>query len=190
MTPTAIPVDTATIVDAAIAGDRDAFGDLYRQYVDQVFRYCYFRVATKQLAEDLCADTFVRALRYLDTYEHRGRDFGAWLYTIARNLIYDNNKSSRHRREVSTGEMLDLDETEPGADIAVLADMGTAAVHAAVQRLNDLQRECVTLRFLQGLTVAETAAAMDMKDGAVKTLQYRAVRTLARNTTLMKAVNA
>jgi RNA polymerase sigma-70 factor (ECF subfamily) len=168
------------LVKQAQDGDADAFGELYRIYNDTVFRYIYYRVSTRALAEDLTSETFVRALRRITTFSWQGRDFGAWLVTIARNLVADNFKSSRHRMEVSTGEMLDSNEVEASPEDTVLEHLSNETLLDAVHRLNDQQRECVTLRFLQGLSVAETADIMGKNEGAIKTLQYRAVRTLAR----------
>jgi RNA polymerase sigma-70 factor, ECF subfamily len=168
------------LVKQAQEGSADAFGELYRLYMDTVFRYIYYRVSTRALAEDLTSETFVRALRRITTFSWQGRDFGAWLVTIARNLVADHFKSSRHRMEVSTGEMLDSNEVEASPEDSVLESLSNQALLEAVHRLNDQQRECVTLRFLQGLSVAETADIMGKNEGAIKTLQYRAVRTLAR----------
>ncbi|MFE0739276.1 RNA polymerase sigma factor [Streptomyces sp. NPDC058855] len=89
-------------------------------------------------------------------------------------------KSSRFRLEVTTGEMLDANEVERSPEDSVLESLSNAALLEAVRRLNPQQQECVTLRFLQGLSVAETARVMGKNEGAIKTLQYRAVRTLAR----------
>lgn len=191
MTPPPVDVDAidvVALVAAAQAGDREAFGALYAAYVDQVFRYVYYRVSTRQTAQDITSETWIRALRRIDTFAWQGRDFGAWLVTIAKNLIADHFKAAYHRVEVSTGEMLDSNEVAPAPDDTVIADLSSAAVHSAVQRLNDQQRECLTLRFFQGLSVAETAAAMGKNEGAIKTLQYRASRTLARMLVSREAV--
>ncbi len=118
--------------------------------------------------------------RTIGTFTWQGRDFGAWLVTIARNLVADHFKSSRFRLEVTTGEMLDSNECERSPEDSVLESLSNAALLEAVHRLNPQQRECVRLRFLQGLSVAETARIMGKNEGAIKTLQYRAVRTLAR----------
>jgi len=168
------------LVERAQDGDGDAFGRLYDTYVDTVYRYIYYRVSSKALAEDLTQETFLRALRRISTFTWQGRDFGAWLVTIARNLVADHFKSSRHRLEVPTGEMLDSDEHEPSPEDSVLAYLSNRALLDAVKQLNSQQQECVTLRFLHGLSVAETAQIMGKNDGAIKTLQYRAIRTLAR----------
>ncbi|MEU1277793.1 ECF subfamily RNA polymerase sigma factor, BldN family [Streptomyces sp. NPDC005805] len=168
------------LVERAQAGEAEAFGKLYDQYSDTVYRYIYYRVGGKATAEDLTSETFLRALRRISTFTWQGRDFGAWLVTIARNLVADHFKSSRFRLEVTTGEMLDANEVERSPEDSVLESLSNAALLEAVRKLNPQQQECVTLRFLQGLSVAETARAMGKNEGAIKTLQYRAVRTLAR----------
>ncbi|GGZ26119.1 sigma-70 family RNA polymerase sigma factor [Streptomyces nitrosporeus] len=168
------------LVERAQAGEAEAFGRLYDQYSDTVYRYIYYRVGSKATAEDLTSETFLRALRRISTFTWQGRDFGAWLVTIARNLVADHFKSSRFRLEVTTGEMLDANEVARSPEDSVLESLSNAALLQAVRRLNPQQQECVTLRFLQGLSVAETARVMGKNEGAIKTLQYRAVRTLAR----------
>ncbi|MDI5972230.1 sigma-70 family RNA polymerase sigma factor [Streptomyces sp. SL13] len=168
------------LVERAQAGEADAFGRLYDHYADTVYRYIYYRVSSKATAEDLTSETFLRALRRIGTFTYQGRDFGAWLVTIARNLVADHFKSSRFRLEVTTGEMLDANEVARSPEDSVLEQLSNDALLHAVGRLNPQQQECVRLRFLQGLSVAETARIMSKNEGAIKTLQYRAVRTLAR----------
>jgi RNA polymerase sigma-70 factor (ECF subfamily) len=168
------------LVELAQDGDGEAFGQLYDAYSDTVYRYIYYRVSNKPLAEDLTSETFLRALRRISTFTWQGRDFGAWLVTIARALVADHFKSSRYRLEVPTGEMLDSDQTESSPEDSVLAYLSNKVLLDAVCQLNSQQQECVTLRFLHGLSVAETAKIMGKNDGAIKTLQYRAIRTLAR----------
>ena len=168
------------LVERAQAGETEAFGTLYDHYSDTVYRYIYYRVGGKATAEDLTSETFLRALRRIGTFTWQGRDFGAWLVTIARNLVADHFKSSRFRLEVVTGEMLDANEVARSPEEDVLERLSNQALLRAVHKLNPQQQECVTLRFLQGLSVAETARIMGKNEGAIKTLQYRAVRTLAR----------
>ncbi|MEV6012104.1 ECF subfamily RNA polymerase sigma factor, BldN family [Streptomyces sp. NPDC051976] len=168
------------LVERAQEGETEAFGRLYDHYSDTVYRYIYYRVGSKATAEDLTSETFLRALRRIGTFTWQGRDFGAWLVTIARNLVADHFKSSRFRLEVTTGEMLDANEVERSPEDSVLESLSNEALLVAVRKLNPQQQECVTLRFLQGLSVAETARIMGKNEGAIKTLQYRAVRTLAR----------
>ena len=167
------------LVRRAQAGDAEGFGLLYDRYVDLVFRFLLHRVGDRATAEDFTSETFVRALRRIDSLSFQGRDVGAWLVTIARNIVLDHVKSSRFRLEVTFGDMRDADRATPGPEDAVLQAMDHAELLDGVRQLSEDQRECLALRFLQGMTVAETAAAMGRKDGAVKALQHRAVRRLA-----------
>jgi RNA polymerase sigma-70 factor (ECF subfamily) len=167
------------LVRRAQAGDPEGFGGLYDRYVDVVFRFLYHRVGDRATAEDFTSETFVRALRRIDSLSFQGRDVGAWLVTIARNIVLDHVKSSRYRLEVTTADMRDADQATDGPEEAVLQRLTTTELMAGVAQLSEDQQECLSLRFLQGLSVAETAAAMGKKEGAVKALQHRAVRRLA-----------
>lgn len=179
-------------VDAAVAGDRDAFGQAWAAYQLDVYRFVYYRVATRHLAEDLTSETCLRAMRRIETFSWQGRDFGAWLVTIARNLIADHFKAARHRFEQMTpdGEMRDAGPAAPSTEAIVLAAITHAEIHAAIDDLNPHQRACITARFLDQLSVAETAALLGKKEGATKTLQYRAVRALGRDPRLTPETTA
>jgi RNA polymerase sigma-70 factor, ECF subfamily len=168
------------LVHAAQDGDRSAFARLYGRYVDVVFRYVLFRVGDRELAEDVTSETFLRALRRIESVSYQGRDVGAWFVTIARNLVLDHVKSSRFRLEVATAEVDESRQAESGPEQQVLSKVTRAALLECVGQLGDDQRECIVLRFLQGLSVAETAKVMARNEGAVKALQHRAVRRLAQ----------
>jgi RNA polymerase sigma-70 factor (TIGR02952 family) len=168
------------IVLRARDGESDAFGVLYDRYVDLVYRFVYYRVGTHALAEDLTSETFLRALRRMSLFTWQGKDFGAWLVTIARNIVLDHFKSSRYRLEICTAELLETGRWEEGPEGAVLDSFTHRALFSAVRQLGSEQRECVVLRFLHGLSVAETAEVMGKNTGAIKALQYRATRSLAR----------
>jgi RNA polymerase sigma-70 factor (ECF subfamily) len=168
------------LVQLAQAGDAEAFGQIYEEYVDVVYRYLYVRCGSHHLAEDLTAETFVRALRRLDSFTWTGKDIAAWFVTIARNLVLDHTKSARFRMEVATAELLDPDEHADAPEAEVLHRMRDRRLLEAVKDLKAEQQECIVLRFLQGLSLAETAAVMGRKENAVKQLQLRAVRSLHR----------
>jgi RNA polymerase sigma-70 factor, ECF subfamily len=168
------------LVKAAQEGDMLAFGELFDRYYDVVFRYILFRTGDRTLAEDLTQETFVRALRRISSVSYQGRDIGAWFVTIARNLIFDHVKSSRYRLEQTTSDMVDFSPATGGPEQEVLDLATNDELLRCVRKLNPDQQECIQLRFLQGLSVAETAEIMDRNEGAVKALQHRAVRRLAQ----------
>jgi RNA polymerase sigma-70 factor (ECF subfamily) len=170
------------LVQRAQQGDAEAFGLLYDRYVDQVYRYIAYRVASSAVAEDLTSETFLRALRRIGTFTWQGRDVGAWFTTIARNLVADHYKSGRYRLELTTDDVSDSSSAPvmEGPERAVLEGMTNKVLLQAVKQLNAEQQECIVLRFLQGLSVAETSQIMGKNEGAIKALQYRAIRTLGR----------
>lgn len=169
------------LVDLAKQGDAEAFGQLYDHYVTGIFRFVYYRVGSRQLAEDLTSETFVRGLRAIQRFNWQGKDFGAWLTTIARNLIADHFKSSRSRLEIVTETIPEGSTDAAGPEQEVLALISNEMLFEAVNALPAEQRDCILMRFMQGLSIAQTAAALGRSEGAIKQLQLRAVRSLAKS---------
>ncbi|HEU0102261.1 MAG TPA: sigma-70 family RNA polymerase sigma factor [Mycobacteriales bacterium] len=170
------------LVQQAQAGDAEAFAQLYDRYLPEVYRYVACRVASRHVAEDLTADTFVKGLRSIGSFSWQGSDVGAWFVTIARNIVIDHYKSGRYRLEVATDDVsaVGTPGVVDGPESAVLADLDTRTLLEAVRKLNPEQQECIALRFLQELSVSETALVMGKNEAAVRALQYRAVRALSR----------
>jgi RNA polymerase sigma-70 factor, ECF subfamily len=168
------------LVDLARGGDAEAFGQLYDHYQGSVYRFLYYRTRSQTLAEDLTSETFLRALRNMGGFRWQGKDFGAWLMTIARNLCTDHFKAGRTRLEVATEDMGAHDDATEGPETAVLASLANEALLEGLKQLSDEQRDCLIMRFLQGLSISETAAVLGRSEGAVKQLQLRGVRNLAK----------
>ncbi len=168
------------LVELARGGDSEAFGMLYDHYNTSVYRFIYYRVGSVALAEDLASETFFRALRSMSSFKWQGKDFGAWLMTIARNLTADHYKAGRTRLELATEDMGAHDSATDGPETAVLASLTNEALLEALGQLPTEQQECLIMRFLQGLSIAETAKVLGRSDGAVKQLQLRGVRNLAK----------
>jgi RNA polymerase sigma-70 factor (ECF subfamily) len=171
--------DEVALVARAKQFDRAAIAELYRRYVQRVYRYVYYRMGDKSTAEDLTAEVFLRALEGLETYSYRGVPFVAWLYRIAQAKVADY-----YRRRARRGETLPLDErlVSKEEDLATFVEhQGTYKdLYAALQRLTEEQQQVVTLKFLAGLNNAEVAYVMGKTEGAVKALQHRALASLQR----------
>jgi RNA polymerase sigma-70 factor (ECF subfamily) len=168
------------LVELARTGDKEAFGLLYDHYSPSVFRFLYYRSRSTALAEDLTSETFFRALRSMNNFRWQGKDFGAWLMTIARNLATDHFKAGRTRLETTTEDMGVHDDTTESTEASVLAALTNQMLMAALKELPAEQQECLVMRFLQGMSIAETAAVLQRSEGAVKQLQLRGVRNLAK----------
>src|SRR3954447_7004649 len=168
------------LVELARGGDSEAFGQLYDHYQGSVYRFVYYRTRSQTLAEDITSETFLRALRNMSGFRWQGKDFSAWLMTIARNLCTDHFKAGRTRLEQTTEDMGAHDDATEGPENAVLAGLTNEVLLGGLRQLSDEQRDCLIMRFLQGLSIAETAAVLGRSEGAVKQLQLRGVRNLAK----------
>ena len=168
------------LVELARKGDSEAFGMLYDHYQGSVYRFLFYRTRSGTLAEDLTSETFFRALRNMQNFRWQGKDFGAWLMTIARNLATDHFKAGRTRLEMTTEDMGLHDSSTEGPETAVLASLTNELLLKALTELPSEQKDCLIMRFLQGMSIAETAGVLGRSEGAVKQLQLRGVRNLAK----------
>src|SRR5215207_9338914 len=168
------------LVELARGGDADAFGLLYDHYQPSIYRFLYYRTRSIVVAEDLTSETFFRALRNMASFRWQGKDFGAWLMTIARNLATDHFKAGRTRLEMTTEDMGLHDDATDGPESTVLASLTNEILLEALTQLPNEQKDCLVMRFLQGMSIAETAQVLGRSEGAIKQLQLRGVRNLAK----------
>lgn len=162
----------------AAKGDAEAFGRLYDRYVDRVYRYCYFRMRNRSDAEELTQQTFLLAWKGLPQYRIRNTPFGAWLLTIAHNVVLGVVR--KHQLEIAE------DHTE--AEIAAEGDLEEdvalrfegEAVRQALNRLGSERQLVIVLRFIEGLSVEETAQVLRKTPNNVRVIQHRALADLRR----------
>ncbi|MEV6266835.1 sigma-70 family RNA polymerase sigma factor [Kribbella sp. NPDC051936] len=172
--------DEDELIRLAQAGDGAAFGRLYDRYLPSIYRYTYSKTSSRSAAEDLTSETFLRAFRAIARRPRAHLNFAAWLATIARNVVIDHHRSGWSRLAIVTDEVDPQIDDAIGPEQAALASVSEASLRGALTHLPDDQRECLLLRFFAGLSISETAAAMDRTDGAVKQLQFRATNRLRR----------
>lgn len=173
------------LVDRIQAGDGAAMDELYRAYQPLLFRYAHKRLRNPEMAEDITSDAWIRILRGLSRVDKQQMDPGAWMFTITRNLIADYYKSARYNRDRPDGDteaQSTTDTSSEGDPEGTVTDylMDRTIAQAVRQVLTAEQRRVITLRFYLGLDVAETAEVMGKECGAIKSLQMRAVRALAK----------
>lgn len=173
--------DVRELVFQAQQGDRQAIAALYRLHVNTVYRYLSYRLRNTAAAEDLTAEVFLRVLRKIGTFEWRGVEFSAWVLRIARNVLLDHLKASGTRLEVVGIEPSDMPESSlPGSDLEVLDTLDREALYEALNKLRPEHQEVLYLRFLQGLSSIEVAQAMGKTEGAIRVLQFRALKQLLK----------
>lgn len=173
-------VVASDLVPALRAGDPDAFAEIYRSHAGALYRYLLAQLRDHGTAEDLTNETFVRTLRSAHTLRESTEELRPWLFRIARNLLFDHVGSARNRREVVV-DRPDEDHRSWGPDplSTVIQEAERTRLVASLNELSEDQRQCLMLRFLGDATIAETAAVMGRKTGAIRVLQYRAIRRLA-----------
>ena len=162
---------------AAARRDPRAFAPLYDRYATAIYRFCYRKVGDPDVANDLTAQVFVKAIERLDRYQPRaGATFRSWLFAIARNTVTDRWR--RHRPTHSLDPVAHtLVDRDPGPEqLAIDAD-DQAHLSVTLDALPEKQRAIVELR-LAGLTTTEIMAALNMTEPAVKSAQHRAYRRL------------
>jgi len=180
--PAEIP-DTASEADeesqlvANLRDDPEAFAELYRRYLNPIYRYVYLHVGNKADAEDLTSEVFLRALRKIDTYRHLGYSFSAWLFRIAYHLIIDHRRSRRPAAPID-----DLSEglADGGEDplSAFLRDEDNRRLKEHIESLPRLQQEALSLRFGGGLKNREIGEVLGKSEATVKMMIHRAVSAL------------
>jgi RNA polymerase sigma-70 factor, ECF subfamily len=180
------PLSTTTTVDSeqlaslAAKGSTDALTELYEHWSDKVYRWVLTKIGgIHHTAEDVCQDVWLRVARYIRSYTHTAgtTGFTGWLFQIARNCIADTTRAATRRREVITADMLSNPHAiveGPGA----LDTQFSGQLAEALTKINARRAQVINLRFFAGLTVEETAAALDVKAGVVRSLQCRALKDL------------
>jgi RNA polymerase sigma-70 factor (ECF subfamily) len=150
--------------------DPRRFGELYEAHFDRVYAFIARRVPRRPDVQDLTADVFHQALASLGRFEWRGVPFAAWLYRIAANAVADHHARAARARAVPP--------PDPDPPEGVAAAERRAALYGAVRALPPDQRQAIELRFAEGRSIAEIAAVLGRSEGAVKQLQFRAIKAL------------
>ncbi|MBN2099850.1 MAG: sigma-70 family RNA polymerase sigma factor [Dehalococcoidia bacterium] len=170
------------LVRRAQRREPEAFGQLYEEHFDRIYRYIMLRVRSQADAEDLTQQVFLKALENIGSYRWRGMPFASWLFRIAHNLVVDYWKK-KSREKVAAVAPEEIDEMAPSQDDpAARAELNfdMKQLAEACEHLTDAQREIISLRFAGGLSVAESAKVMGKSEGAVKVLQHAALVRLRR----------
>lgn len=163
--------------DASLAGrlrsDPEALSLLYERYVEQVYRYCYVRLGSRERAEDATSEVFLRVVGGLEGYQ-QGK-FAAWLFRIAYNVVVDSYRAERP--EISIEEAIYLPDPHPGPEQIIVGNSEDAPLEDALATLNQEQRAVIEMQFT-GWSDAQIAAALSRTPAAVRMLRLRTMQRL------------
>jgi len=168
--------DLKDLVYKAQEGDTDAFGRIYDHYFESVYRFTAFRVPN-EMVEDLVADIFVKAWEKLHTYKvQKNVPFGAWIFRIARHKLIDAYRSQKKLEEVPE-DIEDMDELNR-AETRVKRKHLLKMVRGAMNELPKRYQEVLQLSYVADLPSDEVARVLKMRNGAARTLKFRALKKL------------
>ena len=170
------------LVERAQRGDRSALEELYLLHFDRIYSYLHMSVGSRHDAEDLTTQTFVKMLEAISRFQWRSVPFSAWLFRIAHNLAMDHFRANRRwQPEEEIPEAVHGEETS--AEEQALVALGETSMLELIERLSPEQRQVLTLKFVFRFSNGETAAILGKTEGAVKSLQHRALASLQKHVT-------
>ncbi|HEX7041865.1 MAG TPA: RNA polymerase sigma factor [Patescibacteria group bacterium] len=163
------------LIHEAKLGDKEAFGRLYKIYVDKIYRFVFFRVGRKrEITEDIVSDIFLKAWEKLDTFK-KG-NFQAWVYMIARNKVIDHYR--QNREHVSLNE--EITEEKINLEDDVLNKLEVERIKDAIKNLTEDQQEVIILKFIEDVSNSEIANIMGKREDAVRALSSRGIKELRK----------
>ena len=166
------------LVHRAVARDQAAFAELYDLHLDRIYRYVYYRTGNRHDAEDLTEQVFLQVWAAIDRFRWQGKPFITWLYTVAHNVVVDWRRRAVTSDSLDGDHPVDLDIASAGDPISQWIDADVLA--KAMQRLTAEQQQVITLKFMDGFDTATIADIMDKREGTIRALQLRALRSLRR----------
>jgi len=167
------------LVERAQAGDRDALEELYLIHFDRIYGYLHMTVGNRHDAEDLTTQTFLRMLESIGRFRWQSAPFSAWLFRIAHNLSMDHFRASRRwQPEEEVPEPAGAEERS--AEEEAFQSIGRKSMLELIEDLSDEQRQVLTLKFVFNFTNGDVATILDKSEGAVKSLQHRALVSLQK----------
>jgi RNA polymerase sigma-70 factor, ECF subfamily len=170
------------LVERAQRGDRSALEELYLLHFDRIYSYLHLSVGSRHDAEDLTTQTFVKMLEAIGRFKWRSVPFSAWLFRIAHNLAMDHFRANR--RWQPDEEILEsVQGEETSAEDQALVSLGQSSMLELIERLSPEQRQVLTLKFVFRFSNAEAASILGKSEGAVKSLQHRALASLQKHVT-------
>jgi RNA polymerase sigma-70 factor, ECF subfamily len=167
------------LVDRAKEGDRDALEELYLIHFDRIYSYLHVSVGNRHDAEDLTTQTFLKMLESIGKFRWQSAPFSAWLFRIAHNLAMDHFRAARRwqpEEEVPEPEPDESTSAEAGA----LDSIGRKSMLELIEELSPEQQQVLTLKFVFNFPNADVATILGKTEGAIKSLQHRALVSLQK----------
>jgi RNA polymerase sigma-70 factor (ECF subfamily) len=175
----ASPDELRSLVDRAQQGQREALEELYLIHFDRIYSYLHMSVGNRHDAEDLTTQVFLKMLESIGRFQWRSAPFSAWLFRIAHNLAMDHFRATKRWQPEEN-----VPEPEPpnesAAEEEAFESIGRQSMLELIENLSHEQQQVLTLKFVFNFSNAEAATILDKTEGAIKSLQHRALASLQR----------
>jgi len=164
--------------------DPDAYAEIYDLYVTPIYRFIYFKVATRQDAEDMTSEVFLKIWVYITENDHKIDNLRALLYRTARNLVIDSYRKKAKQDIAQDSEILNLVEDEKQQSLLANIEIGIEMqnIEKVLRKMKDEYREILILRYIEELSISEIAAVLEKTKGSVRVSVHRALK-VARDLT-------
>jgi RNA polymerase sigma-70 factor (ECF subfamily) len=166
------------LVRRAQTYEEEAIRALYETYYPKIYNYSFMQLGDVHAAEDLASDVMLKMIESINSYKFRGLPFGAWVFRIARNRLIDLHRRRKRRGEVDLSETLSTALANPQALAERALERGQLQI--ALKHLTDEQRQVIVLKFIEGYDNRSVGKIMGRSEGAIKSLQHRALGALRR----------
>ena len=166
------------VLARASQGDRDAFGELYAQYIDRIYNYVYYRTGNTHDAEDLTARVFQRAMNHIHNYTDRGVPFSAWLYRIAHNLVANWHRDRSRKQGIPISDIPVLPAKGDHPESKLVRTEEQDALLKLIRKLPPERQHLLILKFVENFSNAEIGQIMGRSEGAIKSLYHRTLLAL------------
>src|ERR1051326_988904 len=170
------------LVDQAQRGERDALEELYLIHFDRIYSYLHVSVGNRHDAEDLTTQTFLKMLEKIGSFKWQSAPFSAWLFRIPHNLAMDHFRA-RRRWQPEEEVPEPPGEEEPSAELEAMQTIGRESMLKLIERLSPEQQQVLTLKFVFNFPNADVATILNKTEGAIKSLQHRALASLQKQIT-------
>ena len=167
------------LVDRAQAGDRGALEELYLIHFDRIYGYLHVSVGNRHDAEDLTTQTFLKMLESIGKFKWQSAPFSAWLFRIAHNLAMDHFRANRRWQPEEDVPEPEPDETT-SAEAGAFESIGRKSMLELIEDLSPEQQQVLTLKFVFNFANGEAATILGKTEGAIKSLQHRALVSLQK----------
>jgi RNA polymerase sigma-70 factor (ECF subfamily) len=170
------PQELAECIRRAKSGHKEAFGKLYHHYSPKIYRFLFFNLRDRHIAEDVAQLTFLKLWRNLKLYDEKKGSFAAFLFSMARNLMIDWQRKRKTLSLEKIGEISVPDTTVE----QLIVKQECKAVREAVARLPHFEKRMITLRFFENFSYKEISHVVKKHEGAIRVRVHRVLKELKR----------